>query len=278
VDRVVTRAVVNRDIALRGEHDDNRRVVGDGGSIQGSNNRVTGENGSVVDGDDEGANVFATHVANTSGRGTGDNAGDIPALANVARADFKTEGGVITFDKLSDSIQAIEGVIGDFEVKRREQRPIRGNITIEGQVAEGKNIRRSVVMEVIHTFIEARVSGGLDDGAGQIIVIQDFESPGVPEKNPKARIGDDTSVSSSRRSYVNTTAECAQFGQIWEVTATHLMGTGNARTARDKIVEAHVMVKSIRPESRAKSGAGEHSTECVTNGLMGTLTRPILMG
>ena len=38
------------------------------------------------------------------------------------------------------------------------------------------------------------------------------------------------------------------------------------------------MVKSVRPESRAKSGAGEHSTECVANGLMGTLTRPILMG
>jgi hypothetical protein len=66
-------------------------------------------------------------------------------------------------------------------------------------------------MEVIHALIEASVSGGLDDGAREVEIVEHFESPGVPQKNPEARIGYDASVSSSGRAYVNTTTEGAEF-------------------------------------------------------------------
>jgi hypothetical protein len=35
-------------------------------------------------------------------------------------------------------------------------------------------------MKVIHAFIEAGVSGGLHDGAGQVIVVDNLKGPGVP--------------------------------------------------------------------------------------------------
>jgi hypothetical protein len=32
--------------------------------------------------------------------------------------DFETEIGMITFDKLGDSIQVVKGIVGDLEVER----------------------------------------------------------------------------------------------------------------------------------------------------------------
>ena len=72
-----------------------------------------------------------------------------------------------------------------------------------------KDIRWSVVMKVIHTFVKASVSGGFHNGTCQVIVVEDFESPGGPEKNPEARIGDHTSVPGSGRAYMNATAKGA---------------------------------------------------------------------
>ena len=118
MDRVVTWAVMDRDVALWGKNDGDGRVVGNGGGGQGGDNRVAGENGSGVDGDNKSPDVFATDVANTGGRGAGNNARYIATLADVACCDLKAQGGVITFDELSDGVQAIEGIIGDFEVQR----------------------------------------------------------------------------------------------------------------------------------------------------------------
>lgn len=117
MDRVVTRTIVDRDVSFRGKYNGNRRG---GGGCQRSNNRGAGENGSGVDRDNKGSSVFATDVADTSGRGVGNNAGDIAALTDATRCDFKPEGGVITFDELSDGTETIEWVIGDFEVQRRQ--------------------------------------------------------------------------------------------------------------------------------------------------------------
>jgi hypothetical protein len=118
---------------------------------------------------------------------------------------------VIASDELGDGVQTIEGVIGDFEVQRGKHGTIGGESTVKGHVAECKNIRGCVVMEVIHALIEASVSGGLDDGTREIKIVEHLESPGIPQKNPEARIGYDASVSSSGRAYVNTTTEGAEF-------------------------------------------------------------------
>ena len=133
---------MDRDVSFRGKYDGNRCVVGRGGDGQGSNNRVlAGENWSGIDRDNEGSSVFAMDVADTSGRGGGNNAGDVAALTDVTRCDFKAEGRVITFDELSDGIETIEWVIGDIEVQRRQQRVVGGNSTVEGQMAERNDIR-----------------------------------------------------------------------------------------------------------------------------------------
>lgn len=55
------------------------------------------------------------------------------------------------------------------------------------------------MIKVIHAFIEAGVSGGLHNGAGQIIGVEDFKGPGVPKKDPEARIRYNVSLSSSGR-------------------------------------------------------------------------------
>ena len=77
-------AIVDRDVSFRGKYDGNRCVVGRGGDGQGSNNRVlAGENWSGIDRDNEGSSVFATDIADRSGRGGGNNAGDVAALTDV---------------------------------------------------------------------------------------------------------------------------------------------------------------------------------------------------
>jgi hypothetical protein len=42
---------------------------------------------------------------------------------------------------------------------------------LKGQMAEGENMRRNVMMKVIYTFIKQGMCSGLDNGAAQVVVL-----------------------------------------------------------------------------------------------------------
>jgi hypothetical protein len=46
----------------------------------------------------------------------------------------------------------------------------------------------------------------------------------------------------------------------------------------DKVVQADEMIKRERPKRRAEIGAGQHGAQGITNGLVGTFARSILVG
>ena len=150
---------------FRRENNGERQRIRGGDSGQGDKDGFACENGNAIDRDDIRANVFAADVANAGGRGAGDDAGDVAAFANVTSCYFKTEGRMVAFDELSDGVKAVERIVSDFEVQRRQCRALSGDNAGEGQVTEGEDIRRSVVVEVVHAFIEASMGGGLDNGA-----------------------------------------------------------------------------------------------------------------
>jgi hypothetical protein len=58
VDRIVVRALMDRDVAVRGKHDSEGGRVRCEGGCQSGKDGVGGENGDIVIGDHEGANVL----------------------------------------------------------------------------------------------------------------------------------------------------------------------------------------------------------------------------
>ena len=56
------------------------------------------------------------------------------------------------------------------------------------------------------------------------------------------------------------------------------MGTGHSGAMWDKVVQADEMIERVRPKRRAETGAGQHGAQGITDGLMGTFTRSILVG
>ncbi len=134
------------------------------------------------------------------------------------------------------------------------------------------------MMKVVHPFIEAGVGGGLDDSALQVVIVENFEGSRIPQKNTETRIGNRTTIARSCRAYVNATTESAKFRQIWEVTTTHLMRAGWAGAMRDEVIKTYEMIIRVWPECGTKSSAGQHSSECVANGLVRTFAGTSLVG
>ncbi|KAI2512043.1 hypothetical protein MHU86_2331 [Fragilaria crotonensis] len=100
------------------------------------------------------SDVFATDVANTSGVVL-DDTRYVAALSDVTCGDLETKGGVITFDELSDGVQAVEGS-SVTEVHRGQHGTFDGNSAIEDRW-RSKDIGWGVMMKIVHTFVKASV-------------------------------------------------------------------------------------------------------------------------
>jgi hypothetical protein len=163
VDGAVVRTGAHRDVVIGRKDNGEGGSVGRGSGSQGGEHRLAGENGSVIDRNDVGTEIFATDISNACRGGAGGNTGDVASLADVASCDLKTEGWVVTLDGLRDRVKTMEGIVGHLEVERRQLRAIGGNVTIRGQKAESLHVRGGV-RKVVHTLVEASVSGRLYHG------------------------------------------------------------------------------------------------------------------
>ncbi len=103
------RARTDRDITVGRKDNGEGGSVGSGNGGQRRDDRVAREDRDAVNGDNVGADVFATDVANASGRGAGDDAREISAPANMASRDFKTKGRMVAFDGLRDGVETVAG-------------------------------------------------------------------------------------------------------------------------------------------------------------------------
>jgi hypothetical protein len=115
---------------------------------------------------------------------------------------------VFTFDRLSDGIQPVEGVIGHLQVKGGHDGAIGGNNTVGGQETKGLDIGRSGG-KVVHAFVEAGMGGRFDMRTGNVIIVEDLESARVAEENAQAGIGDNATISGSGRANVDATSKGA---------------------------------------------------------------------
>ena len=181
VDRAVVGTRTDGDTSVRRKDDGERGGIGSGNSSQSGNDRITREKGSIVDRDNVGADIPAADVADTGCGGTGDDAGEVSALAYMTSEYFKAKSWVIAFDGLRDRVEAMERIVCDVEVERRQDRAISRNRPIGGEEAKGLHIRRSVG-EIIHPFVEASMGRCFDERTREIKIIHNFESARITQK------------------------------------------------------------------------------------------------
>jgi hypothetical protein len=206
--RAVVRASVDRDVAVGREDNGERGSVGGGDARQSEDNGLARENGGAINRHDISTDVLASHVADSGSRGTGGNAGQITAFANVASGDLETKRRVITLDCLRDGVEAVKWIIGDFKVHGRQRRAVGRDDTVGSQEAESLDIWGGV-REIVHTFVETSVCGRFDERTREIKIIQDFESARIPKKNTKARVRNDASIACRSGTHVDTATEGA---------------------------------------------------------------------
>ena len=161
MDEVVVWALMDGDITVGGEHDSEGWGIRGQGRRQSSEDGFASEDGNAIDGHDKSADILATDVANPRSGGTGNYAGNIAAFADVAGGDEEAKRRMFTFDRLSDGIQPVEGVIGHLQVKWGHDGAIGGNNTVGGQETKGLDIGRSGG-KVVHAFVEAGMGGCFD--------------------------------------------------------------------------------------------------------------------
>jgi hypothetical protein len=191
--RTVVWTRTDRDVPVGRKDDDEGDSIGSDDCSQSGDDRITREDGNVVHRDDVSADILATNVADTGGRGAGDDTREVTTLADMARRDLEPESGMVAFDGLCDGVQSMKGVVGDDEIQRGEDGTIGRDMTIRGQKTEGLNIRRRI-HKVVHALVKACMRRSFDKGAGQIKIIQNFESARIAQENAKSRIRDDTAV------------------------------------------------------------------------------------
>ena len=114
--RVLT-AAGNGEIPVGSKHDAKRWKIGGGGGCQSGNGCLGSENGVVVHGDDEGTDVFTSHILDPTGGGVGNDAGDISALADMTFRHFEAESGC-SQTMGGESIQLVERIVRDSQIER----------------------------------------------------------------------------------------------------------------------------------------------------------------
>ncbi len=172
------------DISVGRKDDGEGDGIGSNNSSQCGDNGVAGEDGDVVNRDDVSADVLATDVADAGSGGTRNDTRKVVILSDVASGDLETKSGVVAFDGLRDGVEAMKRIVRDVEIEGGQNGAISWNRTIRREEAKGLHIWRGVG-EIIHAFIKTSVSGGLDDGAGQIKIIENFESTRISQENAK---------------------------------------------------------------------------------------------
>lgn len=121
------------------------------------------------------------------------------------------------------------------------------------------------------------MSGSLDEGGLDVKVVQDLQGTRVPKENAKAGVRDDAALSTSGGADMDAATKRMQFGKIREGATTQDKGAGSAVTLRHEVVDAHVVVKGVRPKIGAKIVAGEHGTKCVANSLVRAFAGDVLV-
>ncbi|KAI2501925.1 hypothetical protein MHU86_12546 [Fragilaria crotonensis] len=96
--------------------------------------RCRSEHGDVINGYNEGADVFTANISDPRGRGICNNTGNIPSSPNVTLHDFETEAGMLTGDGRGQFVKAFEWVIRDFQVEGWEIQTVRTDDAVIGKV------------------------------------------------------------------------------------------------------------------------------------------------
>ena len=247
--RLVEMTIGDRDITIWGKNDLEGLFVRRRGGAESIQDGRRGEHCNVVDGHDKGTNILPTNIADPRGSGVGDDARDKTALADVAFFDLKTKAGMLAGDGRRQFVKTVEWIIRDVQVEEREVHTIGIDNAVLGQILQKLDIGRRFI-EIVHPFIEACMGGSLDSRTAKVEVVHDLQGTRIAEKNAKAGVWNNTTVSSSRRTNVDATSKRSKLHQVGERGPTHFIWARRSITVGNEIVEADEVVERIRPEVR----------------------------
>jgi hypothetical protein len=131
----------------------------------------------------------------------------------------------------------------------------------------------------MHGFIEGNVLSRLNSLGDRIIVEDILKCLGVAKEDASAGVGDELIRTTwTGRKSVDTTAKHAKEMEVRLFTSTHFVGGSRLVGMDGDIVKPEPVVEGIWPELRWKGGTTKHGAKGVTNRLVRTFTRTILMG
>jgi hypothetical protein len=136
-----------------------------------------------------------------------------------------------------------------------------------------------LVIQVVHGLVEGDMLSRLNCFGDSVIVQDILHGLREPQKYPDTCIGDNLGrTARARGQSINSTPKYTKIAKIGLLTGTHLERGSRLVTMHSNVVEAKKVMKSIGPELRRKSSTAKHGANGVTNGLMGTFARTILVG
>jgi hypothetical protein len=146
-------------------------------------------------------------------------------------------------------VEAIERIVGDLQVDKRDVHTIGVDDAVVSQVSKMLDVGRRFV-EIVHTFVKTCMCGSFDGRAAKVKVIHDLQRAGVSKENAKAGVWNDTTVASGSWADMDAAPERSKLGQVGKRSTTHFERTHWRITVIHKIVEANVVVECIRPKIR----------------------------
>jgi hypothetical protein len=161
----------------------------------------------------------------------------------VTLFDLETETGMLAGDRRGQFVETFKGVVRDVQIEKGKVQTVRIDHATIGQISQKLDVGVRLV-EVVHSFVEARVGGSFDGRAAKVEVVHDLQGAGVSEENTKAGIWDDATVSGGRRANVNPASERAKLCQIWERGTTHFIRARRSVSMGNKVIDADEMVKA----------------------------------
>ena len=222
MDRLVEMSIGDWNISVRGENNLERLFVRRGCSSECIQDGCRSEHSDVIDGHNKGADVFAANIPDSRGRGICNDTRNIPSSSNVTLHDLETEAGMLAGDGRGQFVEALEWVVGDFQIEKREIHAIGVDNAIVSEVPEEFHIRGRFI-QIVHPLVETRMGGSLDGRAAKVEVIHDLQGARVSEKNTEAGVWDNATVLSSRWANVDATPKRSKLRKVWKRRAAHFV-------------------------------------------------------
>ena len=173
--------------------------------------------------------------------------------------DLKAEAWVFARDRAEQFVVALEGIIRNVEVEGRNVQFVRIDDAVVGKVAQRFHFGRRLV-QIVHAFVESGMRCCLDGRAAEVKIVHDLQGSRVSEEDAEAGVRHDAPVSRCRRTHVDAAFERSKLFQIRERGAAHFVWTRLAVAVGNKVVDANIMIKCIRPKVRFQVCTREYGT------------------